>query len=144
MYVQLCARCLTLRVVCTAPYRVPASGSGRSPHWFPIRPRMIYEVAAFTFTVRVSDVPVYQADLIFDYTPSRTLRSNGKDLLIVQRFKRQLVARTTRVAAPRSTTTADNFLKHLATMDYLGPSDYLYTPKTFCRDSETWRLTSGF
>ena len=74
-----------------------------------------------TFKVLVHGQPFYLANLIIDHTPSRTLHSSGKDLLIIPQFKMQFADRAFCVAAPRTwndlsihiwlATTASNFRK---------------------------------
>ena len=77
-------------------YRSPAIHLRQSLHWLPIRQVIMHKIAMLTCKVRQ---PTYLADLIVDYSPSRSTRSQGKDLLIVPRCKTQTISRAFRVAA---------------------------------------------
>ena len=88
------------RVVCVAPYRSPTTALRRSLHWLPIKQRIDYKVATLTFKVRLHHQPVYPSELIIDYTPSRILRSAGKDLLVEPSTKTKIASRAYRSAAP--------------------------------------------
>ena len=93
---------------------------GQSIHWLPIRQYITYNIAS---TVRLRRQPAYLADLIVDYSPSRSLYSQGKDLLVVLMCTTQIASRASRVAAPsiwnslpidnRSTATRIRFCRQL-------------------------------
>ena len=92
------------RVVCGASYLSSTTALRRSLHWLPIKQRIDHKVATLTFKVWLRHQPVYLSEfiidykvatltfkvwlrhqlvylseLIIDYTPSRILRSAGKD-----------------------------------------------------------------
>ena len=129
------------------PMHPPTTGLRKSLHWLPTRQRIIYKVAMLAFKVQVHGQLVYLADLIVDHTPFRTLRSSGKDLLIVLRFKTQFYHQgiPCRCSSDlplhmRLATSASSFRKQLKThlwtshifnhhRYYLGGSDLLSRPK---------------
>ena len=88
------------RLMCTAPYRSSMTHLRQSLHWLPIRQRISYKIAMLTFKVWLCRQPAYLADLIVDYSPSRSLRFQGKDLLVVPRCQTQTASMEFRVAVP--------------------------------------------
>ena len=54
-------------------------------HWLPIRKRIIYKLLLLVYKTRNGMAPQYLIDHIMLYKPSRNLRSNTKDLLLVNR-----------------------------------------------------------
>ena len=44
-------------------------------HWLSVRARITFKICTLIYMVRVTQQPTYLADLIFDYTPARSLRS---------------------------------------------------------------------
>ena len=75
------------RVVCDAPYRSSATKLRRSLHWLPIAERITYKIAMLTFNVRLHHTRAYLAELVIDHTPSRSLRSSMKEILVEPRIK---------------------------------------------------------
>ena len=71
------------RLVKKAPKRSSATSLLKELHWLPIKFRVSYKVAIFVFKCLNDDsFPSYLKDLISVYTPSRTLRSSDKFLLV--------------------------------------------------------------
>ena len=70
-----------------APYRSPETYLWQSLHWLPIWQCITFNIATLTFKVRLHRQPVFLADLIVDYTPSRSRHYQGKDLLVVPKRK---------------------------------------------------------
>ena len=81
------------RVVCDAPYRSSATNLPRSLYWLPIAERITYKIATLTFKVRLHRRPVYLAELVIDHTPSRSLRSSMKELLVESKTKTKIASR---------------------------------------------------
>ena len=75
------------RTVCAASYRASCAGLGRSLHWLPVKERITYKGAAMIFKTRFHHKPIYLAELLVDYVPSRALRSTDKLLLVEPRTK---------------------------------------------------------
>ena len=88
------------RVVCDATYRSSATNLRRSLHWLPIAERITYKIAMITFKARLHHKSAYLAELVNDHTPSRSLRSSMKELLVEPRTKTKVASRAFRSAAP--------------------------------------------
>ena len=54
-------------------------------HWLPIRKRIIFKLLLLVYKARNGMAPQYLIDHIMLYKPSRNLRSNTRDLLMVNR-----------------------------------------------------------
>ena len=81
------------RVVCQASRSASATELRRQLHWLPIRQRIVYKLAVITYRTRSTGTPVYLADLIKNYHPSRTLRSANKLILSVPQMTLALSAK---------------------------------------------------
>ena len=88
------------RVVCDAPYRSSAINLRRSLHWLSIEERITYKIAILTFKDRLHHTPAYLAELVIDHTPSRSLRSSTKELLVEPRTQTKIASWAFRSAAP--------------------------------------------
>ena len=73
------------RVEGDASYRSSAINIRRSLHWLPIAERITYKIAMLTFNVRLHHKSAYLAELVIDHTPSRSLRSFMKEILVEPR-----------------------------------------------------------
>jgi len=69
-------------------------------HWLPVEYRIQFKIAVTTFKVLTTCEPTYLADIIRFYTPSRSLRSSGKNLLQDTRSKLAFAERAFCHAAP--------------------------------------------
>ena len=76
--VQNCAA----RVVVRAPPHVHITPILRHLHWLPVRARISYNTACICFNAITSTYPVYLSDLLFLYSPSRSLRSSADTRLL--------------------------------------------------------------
>ena len=104
-------------VLCAAPYRSPATHL-----------RLDKASHKNAFRVRLHRQPAYLADPIIDYSQSWSLRSQGKDLLVVPWGKTQTASRAFWVAVPsiwndllidiRSTATLISFRRQLKTLQH--------------------------
>ena len=52
-------------------------------HWLPIRSRIDYKILLLVYKSLEKSAPSYISDLLLKYTPSRTLRSSGTNLLVI-------------------------------------------------------------
>jgi len=94
-------------------------------HWLPVSKRITFKIAALTFKTLFYKEPVYLADLLHAYTPSRALRSSDKNLLTIPYIKSAIGRRSFSFAAPtvwnslpldlRSSPTPELFLSKLKT-----------------------------
>ena len=87
------------RVVCDAPYRSSANKLRRSLHWLPIAERIIYKIAMLTFNIQLHHKRAYLAELVIDHTPSQSLRSSMKEILVEPRIKTKIAPQAFRSAA---------------------------------------------
>ena len=72
----------TARVVSKAHKRSSATELLRKLHWLPVKQRVDYKIAFIVFKcLNIPTYPTYLKELIFVYSPSRTLRSTDKCLL---------------------------------------------------------------
>ena len=111
------------RVVCDATIRSSAINFRKSLHWLPIVERITYKIAMLTFKVRLHHKPSYLAELVIDHTPSRSLRSSVKELLVEPRTKTKIASRAFSSAPPhiwnnlpvniRTLTSIDGFRNKL-------------------------------
>ena len=71
------------RVVMKAKKRSSASALLKELHWLPVKQRVLYKIALLVFKcINVENFPSYLKDLISVYTPTRSLRSADKCLLV--------------------------------------------------------------
>ena len=98
-------------------------------HWLPVKARIDYKIAVICFnTINNPSAPVYLKDLINAYTPNRSLRSAGKNLLSTRKTKLKTFGdRSFEKYGPtiwnslpepltlRSMTSVDSFKKNLKT-----------------------------
>jgi len=59
-------------------------------HWLPISERITFKIAALTFKTLFYKQPLYLAELLYPYKPSRALRSSNLNLLSVPNIKSSL------------------------------------------------------
>ena len=98
-------------------------------HWLPIRARLTYKIATLVFKVREVKQPMYLAELIEDYKPSRELHQTSRLLLKEPCLKTTTGQRSFQFAAAkiwnelpdyiRSVDSFDTFRKHLKTHLYI-------------------------
>jgi hypothetical protein len=73
-----------------------------SLHWLPIKSRIKYKIALLTFKCIHHLAPIYLTELLIPYQPSRSLRSEGKNLLVEQRVNTvHFGERTFKYCAPK-------------------------------------------
>ena len=97
-------------------------------HWLPISQRIDYKIALLTFKTLQLNSPSYLADLLVQYKPSRNLRSENKNLLVVPPFHSCAGRRSFAYYAPtlwnslplslRSLTSVSSFRSSLKTHLY--------------------------
>lgn len=59
----------------------------RELHWLPIQQRICYKIMCLTYQCLSGVAPSYLRDLICEYTPARSLRSESKHLLCIPKVK---------------------------------------------------------
>ena len=69
-------------------------------HWLPITKRIDFKLATLTFKVLENNQPTYLSELLHRHAPVRTLRSAGKNLLVVPNIKSANGRRSFCFAAP--------------------------------------------
>ena len=62
-----------------------------SLHWLPVKFRIDYKILLLTFKALHGLAPSYLNDLLFPYTPSRMLRSQGAGLLVIPRIAKSTI-----------------------------------------------------
>ena len=85
-------------------------------HWLPVEYRIQFKIAVTTVKVLTTCEPTYLPDIIRFYTPSRSLRSSGKNLLQDTRsklaFADELLPRRTCSLEQFTTTFNSRLVKH--------------------------------
>ena len=99
-------------------------------HWLPISQRISFKIAVLAFKTLQVNSPSYLSDLLIPYKPSRSLRSEKQNLLVVPSFRSCAGRRSFSFFAPtlwnslpsslRSVTCLSSFCSRLKT--------YLYPP----------------
>ena len=56
-------------------------------HWLPVKARIEYKIAILTYKCMNNSAPNYLSSFLTPYTPSRSLRSESKNLLRVPTYK---------------------------------------------------------
>ena len=59
----------------------------KSLHWLPVEQRIVFKIMLLTFKSLHGLAPSYLSELLHSYKPSRTLRSNSQNLLVVPNFR---------------------------------------------------------
>ena len=54
-------------------------------HWLPVNTRIAYKINLLTYKSKAGLSPTYLSDLLYEYVPSRTLRSSSQSLLQLPR-----------------------------------------------------------
>ena len=95
-------------------------------HWLPVKYRIIFKVVLLTFNALHGMAPNYLKTLLQSYMPSRSLRSETRNLLIMPKARRKSGCHTFAYAAPklwnelpvniRTTTSLVSFLSSLKTL----------------------------
>ena len=70
-------------------------------HWLPVKYRIIFKVVLLTFKALHGSAPNYLRTLLQSYIPSRSLRSETGNLLIMPKARRKLGCQSFAVAAPK-------------------------------------------
>ena len=95
-------------------------------HWLPVHARIDFKILLLTFLCVREVAPVYLTELITAYTPTRTLRSSQKSLLVPPQINTKFYgSRSFQAAAAelwnklpddiKNSDTVDNFKAHLKT-----------------------------
>ena len=97
----------------------------RSIHWLPVRFRILFKINLLTYKTLRETQPVYLHSMLSTLIPSRSLRSNNDNSLLVPRLKTNTGARAFHSCAPslwnnlplsvRSAILIATFKKHLKT-----------------------------
>ena len=83
-------------------------------HWLPIKYRIQYKLAVFTFLYFEGTLPQYLSSSLSTYQPARTLRSSSEKLLVVPRVNLKAAGeRSFSFAAPTVWNTLPNSLRNL-------------------------------
>ena len=85
-------------------------------HWLPIRQRVDFKVALFTYSIRHFGEPQHLNSLLMDYKPTRSLPSAEEHLLVVPRTKLSFTSRAFSVAAPKLWNTLPLDISNSKTM----------------------------
>ena len=72
----------------------------RSPHWLPVRFRILFKINLLTYKTLRDKQPVYLHSMLAASIPSRSLRSNNDNSLSVPRVKTNTGARALHSCAP--------------------------------------------
>jgi len=83
-----------------AVFSIHSTELRRQLHWLPIRQRIRYKIAAITYKVMHSGLPVYLHNLLHDYQPTRTLRSSTANKLQRPPLISSFADRSFAIAAP--------------------------------------------
>ena len=120
---------LARAVIPTVSRRDHITPTLKSLHWLPVRKRVDFKIAVLTFKILKNHEPVYLGQLIKQYIPTRSLRSQSKNLLEVPDIRSAMGRRSFSFAAPtiwnqlpdhiRSSKTLLGFRKQLKS--YLFP-----------------------
>ena len=97
----------------------------RKLHWLPIKQRILFKIATFTFATLQNQLPSYLSNLLTRHTPSRSLRTKHQHQLICPLIKSNNGRRSFSYAAPttwnslpvnlRSLSSIETFRSHLKT-----------------------------
>jgi hypothetical protein len=97
----------------------------RELHWLPIDKRIEFKLATLTFKVLENSQPAYLSELLRRHVPTRSLRSTGKNLLVIPNIKSANGRRSFSFAGPaiwnslpesiRNSTSLTIFRKQLKT-----------------------------
>ena len=88
----------------------------RDLHWLPVHLRIEFKIMLITYKVLHGQAPIYIQELLQLYTPSRSLRSSDKNLLVKPYFNLNSYGkRAFYVAAPElwKTISIDDFKRKL-------------------------------
>src|SRR5260221_65525 len=88
------------RVVLQAGWRDCPGPLLKKLHWLPVCARIKYKIALTTFKVRNTRKPSYLYDLLLEYIPARSLRSEDQTLLRIPLTRSQTARRSFSCAAP--------------------------------------------
>jgi hypothetical protein len=98
-------------------HRVSALNLKYLPIMLPIAYRITFKIILITFKVLHGCGPVYLSELLRQYTPSRTLRSSSKNLLVKPRFSlKSCGGRSFALAAPSLWNELPQEIKNCATL----------------------------
>ena len=108
------------RIVAKVPRREHIRPILHEMHWLPVSQRIQFKILLLCFKATTGLAPSYLAELVVPYTPTRSLRSADKHLLVVPRAQSTLGNRAFCCLAPvlwnelpqnmRSATSLDSFL----------------------------------
>lgn len=103
----------------------PASSLIHNLHWLPVKHRINFKIATITYKLLSNQQPLYLANLLNDYQPTRTLRSSSEQLLHQPRTATVFGSRAFSSAAPaiwnsiplhiRNSTSLASFKRQLKT-----------------------------
>ena len=106
------------RLVLLAPRHHHSTPLLEKVHWLPISECVKYKVACMCFNARNGSDPAYLSELLYVYTPSRTLRSSSDTrMLEIQQYKRKTHGfRTFSCFGPHIWTSLPQDLRHCSTL----------------------------
>jgi hypothetical protein len=97
---QRVQNCIARVVVPSVRRRDHISPTLNALHWLPVRKRIEFKIALLTFKVLRNDQPTYLRQLVNQYVPCRSLRSEGKQLLKIPDIRSANGRRSFLYAAP--------------------------------------------
>ena len=92
---------LAARVVTRSSKYSSTTPTLKKLHWLPVKYRIIFKVVLLTFKALRGMAPNYLKTLLQSYMPSRSLRSEIENLLIIPKARRKLGCHTFAYAAPK-------------------------------------------
>ena len=106
------------RLVLLAPRHHHSTPLLEKLHWLPISKRIKYKVACMCLSAISGSGPAYPSELLFVYTPSRTLRSSSDTrMLEIQQYKRKTHGfRTFSCFGPHIWNSLPHDLRHCSTL----------------------------
>ena len=92
---------LAARVVTRSSKYISITPTLKKLHWLPVKYRIIFKVVLLTFKALHGLAPNYLRTLLQSYIPSRSLRSETGNVLIMPKARRKLGCQSFAVAAPK-------------------------------------------
>ena len=76
---------IAARLICRVPPSHHITPILQNLHWLPVNTRIAYKINLLTYKSKAGLSPTYLSDLLYEYVPSRTLRSSSQSLLQLPR-----------------------------------------------------------
>jgi len=88
-----------------------------SLHWLPVKQRIVYKLMLLTHKVLHGMAPMYLRELIQEYNPTRSLRSEQTGLLVIPRCRLRVGERSFACAAPKLWNALPQQLRQVDSLD---------------------------